>query len=428
MSPGMEPTTAREALAALVWPVYVPSVLHSIGSTAILPVVPLLALRLGYGVSAAALLTVVMGIIGVIGPIPVGAVMQRLGERPALVATGALLALTNLGGWWMIEHATRPATADRIGFVVILAMMALTQQVWALGRQSYLGSTLPARFRARGMSTFGGMMRIGQIIGPALGALVISAGHLAWVYLLDLVTITAATLLVACCMVPGETRGNVGEAQAGAERIRPGEPSPFAPGRPALSTMLLASLGVTPLVVGRFARQTIIPLAGVAWGVSEAQISLVFAVAAAVEIIVFAPAGVIMDRYGRAAVAVPCLLVMGVGYLGLGLATPWLEHADAHVAALALGAAACLMAVGNGMGSGIVMTLGVDFSPEHARTRHLARWQTIQGLGRLVAPVLVSAVTLVAPVSAAGAVTGLACLAGGCWLWTFLPGATPRVR
>lgn len=425
-----EDRSTRQVLRSLVLPVYVPTLLQAIGSTAILPVIPLMALRLGYTEAAAAAITMITGVVGVLGPVPIGRTMQQVGERLAMIVTGFSLALTNVGGWALLESARQcPTHAHRLALLGIITMMALTQQVWQLGRQSYLGEQLPAHLRASGMSTFGGMMRIGQIIGPAVGAVVLGLGHIGWVYLLDVVTITSATLLVMVAMVPGERRGlrDVRGPRV-VERIDPREPSPYAPGRPAIQTMLMAALGSTPLVIGRMARSTILPLAGAAWGMSESSISLVFAVAAAAEILLFAPAGLVMDRFGRVAVATPCLVVMGVGYLGLGLATPWLCHAGPLVAGLGLGAAAVLMAIGNGLGSGILMTLGVDLSPERARTRHLARWQMIQGVGRLAAPSLVSAVSLVAPVAAAGLVTGVLCLAGGAWFFYFLPTATPRSK
>lgn len=414
--------TARSVLRGLVLPVYLPSLLAAVGQTAIAPVIPLIALRLGYSVSAAAAITLITGLVGVLGPIPAARLMGRVGERPAMIGTGVGLAAANLAGYALLEHAGTPSPGHRAAFAGVLLVMAVTGQVWSLGRQSYLGSELPARFRARGMSTFGGMMRIGAIIGPALGAMVIGFGHLAWVYLLDTVAIATATALVTFCMVPRHGRlpshgSHVDEA------IDPREPAPLAPGRPALATMLLGALGTLPLTIGRTARTSVLPLAGAAWGVSDSAISLVFAVAAAVEIALFAPAGTLMDRRGRAAVAVPCVTIMGLAYLGLGLAGVLGTGPLGPVAVLA--AAAVVMAIGNGMGAGIQMTLGVDFSPEHARTRHLARWQAIQGAGSLLSPLLVSGVTLVAPVATAGLLTGTLCVAGGAWLARFLPTATP---
>ena len=102
-----------------------------------------------------------------------------------------------------------------------------------------------------------------------------------------------------------------------------------------------------------------------------------------------------MDRFGRRAVAVPCLTLLGAGFLAISLTRE----------PTAFAAAAVLLGIGNGFGAGIVMTLGIDVSPVHGRTRYLSWWNTMLGAGRLSAPLLVTAITLLAPVAVAGAAT-----------------------
>src|SRR5699024_10260517 len=80
---------------------------------------------------------------------------------------------------------------------------------------------------------------------------------------------------------------------------------------------------------------------------------------------------------------------------------------------------------GSGLGSGIVMTLSVDVSPVHGRTRYLAWWNTMLGAGRLAAPLIITGITVFAPVTVAGAATGAVCVAGGLWLMRVLPRITP---
>ena len=63
-----------------------------------------------------------------------------------------------------------------------------------------------------------------------------------------------------------------------------------------------------------------------------------------------------MDRYGRAAVAVPAMITLGVGFVLLPLT---------HTA-LTVGLVACLMGLGNGISSGVVLTLGADAAPSRA--------------------------------------------------------------
>jgi len=168
-----------------------------------------------------------------------------------------------------------------------------------------------------------------------------------------------------------------------------------------------------------------VPLLGDATGLDPVWISVVFGISAALEILLVIPAGTLMDRYGRAAVAVPCALVMGAGFLLLGLLGTVLADEGAALGVIALLIPSLLIGVGNGLGAGIVMTLGIDVSPVHGRTRYLAWWNTMLGAGRLAAPMIVTGVTLFAPVAVAGAATGAVCFAGGLWLLRVLPRLIP---
>lgn len=410
----------------LALPVYVPTLLQSAGLQALAPVIPLVALELGFSVPAAAALAAIGGVGMVAGPIPIGRLMSRIGERLTMIVSGALLVALNVAGWWLTEDAAArgPDDAHRAAFVGVLVMQAINQPVWLLGRQAFLGGELPTHLRARGMSTFGGMMRVGMVAGPAVGAAIAGFGHPGRVLLLDAAVMAVATALVWGFMVPGERRG-VRVERGASERIDPQEPAPHAPGRPALASMLLVGLGMIALVMGRAARPVILPLVGATLGLDAATISVIFAVAAIIEIGMFVPAGLLMDRRGRAAVTVPCLALMAVAYLGIGVLGWGARPGDAAGATWLVGGCALVLALGNGFSAGIQMTLGVDLSPERARTAHLARWNTIVGAGQLAAPALVGAITLVAPVAAAGVAVGASCAVAAVWLGRLLPRVTP---
>jgi MFS family permease len=306
--------------------------------------------------------------------------------------------------------------------VGLLLVMAASTQVWQLGRQAYLGTALPATMRARGMTLFGGVIRVGEVIGPLIGALVIALGSMAGVFLLFALTAAAGTVMVAVFLPPGEARS----ARSEGRRVRaPSSEARRRLDRSVLGRMVAVGLGIAPVMMARVNRPVIVPLLGDALGLDPVWISVVFGISAALEILLVIPAGTLMDRFGRAAVAVPCALVMGAGFLLLALLGTVLDGHGSTAAVLALLLPSLLIGVGNGLGSGIVMTLGIDVSPVHGRTRYLAWWNTMLGAGRLSAPLLVTAITLLAPVAVAGAATGALCVAGGLWLSRTLPRLTP---
>lgn len=418
---------ANASLRHLIGPVYLPTLAQSVGMSATLPVIPLLALAVGFSVPAAAALTMISGIVGVLGPIPLGTLMTAVGERRTMLVTGVLVCLTQLGALALAVDALggRESTWHRVGFVGALVASSLSREVWVIGRQAYLGTALPVSHRARGMTTFGGMMRIGQVVGPLLGAATIALGNEAWVFGLDAGAMAVASILVAVCMLPDE-RGQKRSSVRRAVGRLPVEPSPHAPSRSAGLTMLLAGVGIVPLTMARIARPLIVPLLGAMLGLGAEEISLIFGVSALVEIAMFVPAGTLMDRFGRTAVLVPCLVFSGAGYLLLVALTSGLGGSSWGATFWALTLPAALIAFGNGFGAGSVQTLGLDLSPATQRTRHLARWSTITGTGRLLAPGLVALVTLAWPVTVAGAVIGVLCWGGALWCWRLLPQVTPR--
>jgi MFS family permease len=177
-------------------------------------------------------------------------------------------------------------------------------------------------------------------------------------------------------------------------------------------------LGVLAIGLARSSRVVVVPLWAEHVGLDAAQTSLVFAAAAFVEVVLFYPAGTVMDRHGRVWVAVPVTLLLGLGLVALPFTTTL-----AGVGALAL-----LMGVGNGLGSGIVMTLGADAAPTVGRAPFLGVWRLLSLVGHNGAAIVVGAVAAVATIGVASVAVGLMTLVGGAWLARWLPEYDPRRR
>lgn len=420
------PDDPRRVLRALAPSVYIPSLLEFSADAAILPVVPLIALDLGFSVPQAAALTTILGVAAFLGPIPASGFIQRIGARRALVVTGAALVLTGAAAALVLGGAAQGSEAAGAGgralLVGVLVVMAISSQVWQLGRQAYLGSALPSGMRARGMTLFGGTVRIGQVIGPLLGAVVIALGHETWVFALQAALCAVATAMVAVFLPPGERTGPA--ARRIAARTAPSTARTRLT-RAVLARMTAVALGILPVMMSRTVRPVIVPLLGQSLGLDAFWVSLVFGAGAVVEIALVVPAGTLMDRHGRAAVAVPCSLVMGIGFGLLALLAVTLGREGPAGAILALLVPSLLISLGNGLGSGIVQTLGLDVSPVRERTRYLGWWNTMIGAGRFAAPLMVAAITAIAPVTVAALAAGGACLVGAGWLGRVLPRLRP---
>jgi MFS family permease len=155
-------------------------------------------------------------------------------------------------------------------------------------------------------------------------------------------------------------------------------------------------VAATCLGVLRTGRQTILPLWGDAIGLDAATISVVFGISSGMDMLLFYPVGMIMDRFGRKWVAVPCLTILAVGLILVPLAQ---GLATLIVVALITG-------FGNGMGSGIVMTLGADLSPPDRRAEFLGVWRFISDAGHAAGPAAIGAIAGAASLGVASVVTG----------------------
>ncbi|MGH3261753.1 MAG: MFS transporter, partial [Trebonia sp.] len=186
---------------------------------------------------------------------------------------------------------------------------------------------------------------------------------------------------------------------------------------------LFATLGLAVLAFGavRAARQTVLPLWANHIGLGPETTSLVFGIASAVDMAMFYPAGKVMDHFGRLAIAVPSILIIG----GSMMALPF----TGGVVSLTL--VAMLMSFGNGIGSGVMMTMGADVAPTDSRIRFLSIWRVMSDTGNAGGPVVVSLVatawTLAAGIVAVGSVGLLAAPGMLAWAPRYSPFATRRM-
>lgn len=399
MNPG--PSTTIHNLRPLVPTVYLPAVLFGIGQGAIAPIVVLSARELGASVGTASLIVALLGLGQLIGDLPAGAFASRVGERRAMILSVILIALALMcciaaTALWMLGAA--------------IAIVGTASAVWGIARHTYLTEVVPYQLRARAMSTLGGSQRIGTFIGPFLGAAAMHAMGTDGAYWIHVTTAVIAAVLVAVLREPVPTRTSSGMHQ------HDEEDSKGTLGVLAQHFPVFATLGSGILMVGavRASRQVVIPLWAESIGLGPTTTSIIFGLAGAIDMAMFYPAGKAMDRLGRVWVAVPFMVIMGLSHLLLPL-----TYSAATLLCVAL-----LMGFGNGMGSGIVMTLGADASPAVGRARFLGGWRLCADLGNAGGPLLISGITVAAALAPAIVTMGLISFAGAAALKRWIPHKT----
>jgi MFS family permease len=410
--------------------IYGPTLLFALGEGAVLPLIPVIASNLGAGVALAALVASALVVGQLCGNIPAGWAVARYGERPTMAAAGFLA----LGG--IVAMALAPNLPL---FAAAVFLIGFCAAAFGLARHSFMTTRVPLVFRARALSLLGGTFRLGMFIGPFVSAALLAIfgdEHAAiWFFA---VVLLAAILLVLFGRDPEETL--VAEERAArrdASGSRDAEDSgeavtgsiPVVERIGVFRTMwqfrgVLGRLGLAAasLAAVRSARQVVLPLWGVSIGLDAQTIALVVGVSGAIDFALFYASGQVMDRFGRLWAALPAMLLMGAGFLALSL-----TH-DTAEPGLWFGLFAAVLGVGNGLSSGILLTLGADVAPPSDPAPFLGSWRTLTDAGGAAAPLLVSAITALASLPLAIAVVGVIGFLGAAGFVRWVPRFVPRQR
>ena len=376
------PTVKTERIhRPLVVPVYLPAVLLGVSSQAILILLPLYVIDVGGSLAAASAAVGFRGLGMMAFDIPAGVLAARVGDKRVMLLAIVLLGAAQIG---------YTVTRDVYVIWLVAFINGAGASSFLLGRMSYITATCPPAIRGRVIAMLAGSMRTAALIGPLAGALIVEiAGYAAAFYT------AAATSVVAFAIIAvfaKHERPLIRELKL----------------RTVINLCLeyqsvfsTAGVAAITFMLMRSARTVLIPLIGTAVGLDIGAIGLIVSVSATVDIALFYPAGLIMDRYGRRATAVPSSAL-----LALALAT--MAFASGFYSLLAV---AVLAGIANGLSTGIVMTLGTDLAPAERRSEFLGLWRLLTDLGSAAGPMAIGMVVAIAPIGIASlTVAGLGAL------------------
>jgi MFS family permease len=377
------------SLRRFIMAAYGPPLLSSIGYGAVTPLVALSALNLGASVPLSALISGLTGVATMLGDLPASWIATRLGEKRAIIAACC----------WDACWLTVAFLAHDLGILSLAVFcFGVSGSVFGLARQTFVTESTPAAMRARALSSLGGTQRIGYFLGPLAGSAIVATKGLSVAYgFAAIMSVFAAVVTFALPDLPADV----------AARRRSGTgPTLSSILRGNARIYLVLGSGILTLSLVRAVRQTILPLWCESLGMSDATASLVFSISMGVDMSLFFLGGFVMDRFGREWVALPSLII-----LGLGLASLALTH---HLGWVIL--VAVVLGLGNGVGSGIVMTLGGDASPVLGRTQFLSGWRLMGDAGTTLGPVAISGLTALGGLATATVVLGGFAVVCAAWL------------
>lgn len=314
---------------------------------------------------------------------------------------------------------------------------------FGLARHSFMTTRVPLAFRARALSLLGGTFRLGMFVGPfvaaALLALFDDEQAAIWFFGACLV---ATVLLVLLGPDPEKQIAmpsddsvplaeDTGEAVTGSiplRRLQGPNGADGAGARPGVfRTMwqfrrVLSRLGLAAasLSAVRSARQVVLPLWGFSIGLDAQTIALVVGISGAIDFALFYASGQVMDRFGRLWAALPAMVLMGAGFIALAF-----TH-DLDSSAMWFAMFAAVLGVGNGLSSGILLTLGADTAPKSDPAPFLGSWRTLTDAGGAISPLLVSGIAAVSSLSVATGAVGVVGLLGALAFLRWVPRFVPR--
>ncbi len=357
-------------LGRLVVPVYLPLLAMGTSVGMLLPTLPLY-LRdggLSYGTTSAVLAAAGVG--AMLGALPSGSLLARIGEDRLHVIACGLLAVTAAGLGLTTAAAVLTVLqvlggAGRVG--VRLSRQTLVTRVVAPGR------------RGRAMSVIGGSFRLALVVGPLLGgALVDAVGFGATFAVAGAVAALGALPVV----VPGGALLSAGPSARGRDGSVGARSGLLAVLRRHRRRLLLGGIGPALVMTARQGRYVVVPLIGDRLGLGPAAVGALVAVGTGADLVLFPVSGWLMDRFGRLFAIVPAFGLLAVGLVILGLA------GTATVAVVA----GVVMGVGNGMSAGTLLTLSSDLAPPEAPGPFLAGMAILQDLGSVAGPLVVGLV------------------------------------
>ena len=399
---------------------FLPTLLFSIGEGAIIPIIPVAASNLGASLALAGFIASMIMVGELVGDIPSGWVVSRFGERTSMI-WAALLAIA---GVIVCLVAPNPLVLT-IGIFVV----GLATAVFALARHAFMTSYVPVKYRARALSSLGGVFRAGWFVGPLIASVVIQlTGSIQSVFWIFIVSCLGSVIMLIALPDP-ETMFGAPAMEVGRDGISRSEGEEDAAERTQglfrtiwsyRSVLARMGTGIALISALRSARTVLMPLWAVSIGISESNTALIIGIAGGIDFALFYASGQIMDRFGRMWSAIPSMVGLGLGFLVLAFTHDLPTNVGWYIAV------SMFLSLANGIGSGILMTIGADLAPKDQPAPFLGAWRFSGDAGSAVAPLVVSLLTAVVSIAFASGVLGVVGLAGAVMLARFMPRYVPK--
>jgi len=361
-----------QAYKRLILPVYIPSLISASVHTASVILLPLYLLELKYSVGTVSFVIAVRGLGILLMDIPAGLMANRFGDKPIMVlgSTTLFLAILLLG-----------CTDSMPLILVASALTGSSNAMNMVGRLSYMTDSCAGHERGRVIAMMAGLQRVASLVGPIVFSY--SAQHLEYkpTFLIMAVMVASNMFLVVIFALRIEAAQRKQAPISGLYRV-------LVEFRQILLTAGIAGLALMLLRTGR---QLLFPLFGHGIGLDVVYVGLLVSLSSAIDTLMFYPAGQVMDRKGRKWTSVPGMLILSLSMAIL----PLMPNLTGMLVF------AILTGLGNGITTGVLLTIGSDVAPEAERNQFMGFWRLELDTGVVLAPVIVGTIAESVSLSAA---------------------------
>jgi len=335
-------------LRKIIITVYIPAFLTSFCMGMLAPTIPAKVDLIGGTAFIIGLAVGAQGLGEAFFSIPTGLLINKFGNKKIM-----LIGMIGLS----ISGLLSGLFQNNLALYFALFSLGTFYGFFSLSRHSFMTQIVPSEYRGKAFSRFGGINRIGWFFGPVIGGF--TAGSIGIDIPFYIISIVAlfTTILIFFTTEP-----------ANENLIHSNEIKPPTFKETILDNKKSFTIGGSGHFIMQFLRQcrhVLIPIWAFSIGLGVEELGLIQSISAAIDMTLFYPVGLIMDKYGRKWTSVPSIILLSLGFI-------FMTYVDSFNGLMLVG---LLLGFANGLGSGAMLTLGSDLSPKNQPGSFLGIWR-----------------------------------------------------
>ena len=335
-------------LRKIIITVYIPAFLTSFCMGMLAPTIPAKVDLIGGTAFIIGLAVGAQGLGEAFFSIPTGLLINKFGNKKIMLIGMAGLSISgSLSGLFQ----------NNLALYFALFSLGVFYGFFSLSRHSFMTQIVPSEYRGKAFSRFGGINRIGWFFGPVIGGF--TAGSIGIDIPFYIISVVAlfTTILIFFSTEPTNDK-----------LIQSNETKPPTFKETILDNKKSFTIGGSGHFIMQFLRQcrhVLIPIWAFSIGLGVEELGLIQSISAAIDMTLFYPVGLIMDKYGRKWTSVPSIILLSLGFI-------FMTYVDSFNGLMLVG---LLLGFANGLGSGAMLTLGSDLSPKNQPGSFLGIWR-----------------------------------------------------